>query len=121
MKKVLIVDDIPEYSATIEPYLEDNFTIFKANDLDSAKAILAGEHIDIAIVDIVLDENDHENRDGLLLLQWIKGKYPNLPVIIMSAYKEFDHAVEALNLGAEYFVKKPINPDELLKIIKKIA
>jgi YesN/AraC family two-component response regulator len=38
----------------------------------------------------------------------------------MSAYKEFDYAVEALNAGAEYFMRKPIDPDELNSVIDKI-
>ncbi len=121
MKNLLIVDDIPQYCDTIEPYLEDDFTVFQAKDLNSAKAIISNNQIEIALVDIVLDEKNPDNKDGLLLLEWIKKHYPDTKVIIMSAYKEFDFAVEALKLGAEYFIKKPINPIELVKIIKEIT
>jgi len=40
-------------------------------------------------------------------------------VIVMSAYREFDFAVEALNAGADYFMRKPLDPDELNSTINK--
>jgi YesN/AraC family two-component response regulator len=46
--------------------------------------------------------------------------YPDIPVIMMSAYKEFDLAVDALNLGAKYFLKKPISIKELKGTIKTL-
>jgi len=60
------------------------------------------------------------NKDGLVFLEWMKMNYPDIPVIMMSAYKEFDLAVDALNLGAEYFLKKPINLVELKGVLKTI-
>ncbi len=119
--KVLIVDDIEEYLDTMEGFLEDEYNVFKAKNLIEAKKILQEESIDIAIVDIRLDENDPSNKDGLELLKWIKEQTPNLPVIVISAYREFDYAVEAINLGAKYFIKKPIDPNKLLEIIQEFG
>ncbi len=118
---ILIVDDIEEYLDTIEGFLEDEHNVFKAKNLIEAKKIFQEENIDIAIVDIRLDENDPSNKDGLELLKWIKEQKPDFPVIVMSAYREFDYAVEAINLGAKYFIKKPIDPNKLLEIIQEFG
>lgn len=118
---ILVVDDIEEYLDTIEGFLEDEHNVFKAKNLPEAKEILKKEKMHIAIVDIRLDENDPSNKDGLELLKWIKEQNLDLPVIVMSAYREFDYAVDAINLGAKYFIKKPIDPNKLLEIIQEFG
>lgn len=118
--KVLIVDDIEEYLDTMEGFLEDGYEVFKTKNLVDAKKVFEDETIDIAIVDIRLNDNDPSNKDGLELLKWIKEQKQDFPVIVMSAYQEFDYAVEAVNLGAKYFVKKPIDPNKLLEIMKNL-
>ncbi len=120
MKKALVVDDIPEYVDTIEAYIEDSFDVLKAGSLDEAKKILTDNRVDLAIIDIRLDEDDPENREGLELLTWLKERVPDVKVIVMSAYREFDFAVEALNAGADYFMRKPLDPDELNSTIQKL-
>ena len=120
MRKALIVDDIPEYVDTMEVYLEDRFDVLTAQSLEEAKSVLKNNQIDLAIIDIRLDEEDPGNKEGLDLLKWLKKRMPESSVIVMSAYKEFDYAVEALNAGADYFMRKPIDPDELNSVIDKI-
>jgi len=117
---VLVVDDIPEYIDTLEVYLEDRFEVLKAQNIEEAKKILGHTRIDLAIIDIRLKEDDPENKEGLELLTWLKERYPDVKVIVMSAYREFDFAVEALNLGADYFMRKPLDPDELNTTIQKL-
>jgi len=121
MKSILIVDDISEYLDTLESFLEDEFKVFKALSLNEAKKILEHQKMDIVLIDIRLDEKDPENKEGLELLKWIRENKKNMPVVMMSAYRDFDYAVEALNLGANYFVKKPLDPEELLKILRKLT
>ena len=114
----MIVDDVEEYVTSLENSLKGEYEILKAGDLEGAKKITKKENFDIAIVDIRLSEEEPSNKDGLVFLEWLKMNYPEIRVIIMSAYKEFDLAVDALNLGAEYFLKKPINLVELKGILK---
>lgn len=120
MKKALIVDDIPEYVDTMEVYLEDKFDVLTAQSLEEAKSVLKDNPIDLAIIDIRLNEEDPGNKEGIDLLKWLRERMPEAGVIVMSAYKEFDYAVEALNAGANYFMRKPIDPDELNSVIDKI-
>ena len=120
MEKVLIVDDLPEYVDTMEAYLEDRFIVLKAGTFQEAKQILGENNVVFAIIDIRLKEDDPKNKEGIELLKWLKEHSPNAGVIVMSAYREFDYAVEALNAGADYFMRKPLNPDELIKITNKL-
>ena len=119
MKKLLIVDDIEEYLNSLARVLSDEYTVLKARNLEDAKR-KAKEGIDVAVVDIRLSEDEPENKDGLVFLEWMRMNYPDVPVIMMSAYKEFDLAVESLNLGAKYFLKKPISIKELKGTIKTL-
>jgi len=119
--KLLIVDDLEEYVESIEFMAEDYFEkIYKATSLDEAQKIFKDVVPDIAILDIRLSEVDETNRDGLVLLEWMKKKGFNTKVIMISAYKDFDYAVEALNVGAEYFLKKPVKNAELKETLEKL-
>ncbi len=119
-KKILIVDDIPEYVDIIEMLMPEDYRIEKASGLDQAKEIVEKEDFALAIVDVRLKEADATNKEGLEFLRWIKGKNPGIPVIMISAYKEFEFRAESLSLGAQYFLEKPINPQNLLDAINNI-
>lgn len=120
MRKAIIVDDIAEYTETLEVYLEDDFEVFKAVDLKNALALAEEQKFDLALIDIRLDEKDSANKDGIKLVSSFRSLFPGMVVIVMSAYHEFDYAVEALNAGADYFMKKPVSPDELSKAISRL-
>ncbi len=117
MAKVLIVDDVREYLCSLENALKGDFEVLAAVSLEEAKGKV-DKSVDIALVDIRLSEEDLSNRDGLLFLEWAKMNYSQIPVIMMSAYREFDIAVDSLNLGASYFLRKPINLVELKALLK---
>jgi DNA-binding NtrC family response regulator len=119
-KKLLIVDDIEEYLEAVEGLLSPKYEIFKARNLEESINTLKKEKIDLAIIDIRLKEDDPSNRDGLKVVKWIKENSPDTIPIVMSAYKEFDYAVEALNLGARYFLKKPLKPEEIEKVLNEL-
>jgi DNA-binding NtrC family response regulator len=119
-KKLLIVDDIEEYLEAVEGLLSPKYEVVKARNLEESINTLKKEKIDLAIIDIRLKEDDPSNRDGLKVVKWIKENSPHTIPIVMSAYKEFDYAVEALNLGARYFLKKPLKPEEIEKVLNEL-
>jgi len=118
--KLLIVDDEIEYLRSLENALKREWDVVTASNLEEAKE-RAKEGIYLALVDIRLSKEDEENRDGLVFLEWMKMNYPDVPVVMISAYREFDYAVEALNLGAKYFLKKPVNLIELEGVLKTLT
>jgi two-component system response regulator HydG len=118
--RILIVDDVQEYLNSLCRALRGGYEIVKALSLEEAQKAM-DPSIRLALVDVRLSEEDPANRDGLLLLGWLKEKYPLVPVVMMSAYRDFDAAADALNLGAVHYLKKPINIRELKEIIASHA
>ncbi len=116
--KILILDDIEEYVNSLSRALTGEYEVVKAFSLEEAKKKMDNS-IRLALVDIRLSEIDMSNRDGIIFLGWLKENFPDVPVIMMSAYRDFDSAVDALNLGASHYLKKPINLQELKEIISK--
>ena len=120
MKKLLIVDDQILYLKSLEVALRKKFVIKSVTNYNEAIKILE-EDIDIALIDIRLDEEDDKNFDGLKIVEWIKMNKPEISVFVMSAYREFSYAERALNLGAKHFFKKPIDVISLIAIIEEKA
>jgi len=117
MKKLLIVDDQILYLISLDVSLKNIYEVETAETFGDAMKILEEQAIDIALLDIRLDENNEHNIDGLKLLEWIKKNKSQISVFMMSAYREFSYAEKALNLGAKYFFKKPIDIAELIRVL----
>jgi DNA-binding NtrC family response regulator len=118
-KRILIVDDVAEYVQSLGRALSLEYDIVKTFTLEQAKKAMDST-ISLALVDIRLSEDDMANRDGIIFLGWLKENFPNVHVVMMSAYRDFDSAVEALNLHAAGYLKKPINLRELKGLIASL-
>jgi len=118
MKRILLVDDQELYLTSLAFALGNHFQIQVAYSLNSALELLKGE-VDIAVIDIRLDEKDDNNADGLKILEWINLNRPDISVFMMSAYREFSYAEQALNMGAKHFFRKPIDIRSFLAILKE--
>ena len=117
-KLLLIIDDQPLYLNSLAMALKKKFEVSTAANYDSAlKELEKGP--DLALIDIRLDENDDRNIDGLKILEWIKINRPSIISFVMSAYKEFSYAEQALNLGARHFFKKPIDIMDLIAVLQE--
>jgi CheY-like chemotaxis protein len=120
---ILLVDDIADYLEVLELYLPPDCVAVQAASLQEAQQRLAATTVDLAIVDVCLKEKVRDdapdNRDGLQLLGWIREQYPKVPVIMISAYREFEFEMESLVLGAKCFLRKPVNPAEFAEAVKK--
>jgi DNA-binding NtrC family response regulator len=118
--RIMVVDDVTDYLNSLCRALRGEYEVVKAADLAEAKQKMDAT-IRLALVDVRLSEQDTTNRDGLLLLGWLKESFPAVPVVVMSAYRDFDAATDALNLGAARYLKKPINLKELREVIGSLA
>lgn len=70
--------------------------------------------------DIVLTDLRLPDNDGLEVIKKVKHGSPDTPVILMTGYADIRTAVQAVKLGAFEYIAKPVNPDEVLSIIKKV-
>lgn len=118
MKKLLIVDDQILYLNSLSVALQKKFEVCVAKNYSSSVSALE-KGTELALIDIRLDENDDNNIDGLKILEWIKMNKPEVSAFVMSAFKEFSYAEQALNLGAKHFFKKPIDILSLIAILQQ--
>jgi two-component system NtrC family response regulator len=115
METILIVDDEKNYPRILSAVLEEEgFETFCANSGYEALEIL--KNID---VDLVLTDMKMPKMDGIELLEKIKGKNKDLPVIMMTAYGTVDKAVEAMQKGAYSYILKPFDNNRLILYVNK--
>jgi two-component system response regulator AtoC len=115
--RVLVVDDEKNIRESIQHFLNtENIETVTAENGLSAKRLLQEQVFSAGIVDLRMP-----GMDGLELLKWIREEGPRLPVIMISAYGEVQDAVEAMKLGAQDYVIKPFDPEELIVRLNKIV
>ncbi|MEW5815816.1 MAG: sigma-54 dependent transcriptional regulator [Spirochaetota bacterium] len=114
--KVIVVDDEEVICKSIKRYLElsDIEAVCAENGL-SAQRMIEQEAFTAAVVDLKMP-----GMNGLQLLEWIREEEPRLPVIMISAHGEIKDAVEAMKFGAQDYIVKPFEPEELILRLKKV-
>ncbi|MBN1987637.1 MAG: sigma-54-dependent Fis family transcriptional regulator [Prolixibacteraceae bacterium] len=115
MKKILVIDDDTFMCDLIVNHLKQNN--FEATGTYTGRngiRLIEKQNYDIVLCDYRLP-----NTDGYKILQEIKSKKPLLPVIIMTAYAEVRMAVRLIKSGAYDYITKPVQPEELLRIINR--
>jgi two-component system, NtrC family, response regulator AtoC len=120
MIKVLVLDDSNDYLRALRSALRSEFDVVTAQTVAAARDRL-DETVQVALIDVRLSEADEDNRDGVAFLRWAKERYPTIPMLMMSAYRNFDAVVEALNMGADYFLKKPIDLRQLRELLREFG
>lgn len=94
---VLIVDDLPDWRATLSGLLlDEGYDVHSVSSRAEALKAVADRHFDVAVLDVRLDEADEDNRDGLKLMYEIKEKVSDIAVIILTGYAEVEMVQEAL-------------------------
>ena len=122
---VLVVDDEPFVRETLADILAGaRYRVEVAGDGPSALdrlRDLAGE-VDCLVLDLRLGPSAEAGGfDGIDVLRGVKQNWPEVGVLIMTAYASVDNAVTALNLGADAYIRKPLNPEELLALVTKMV
>ena len=117
MKKILIVDDEKDIRFILEEILTENkYSVVTVGTIKEAEEFIKENSFDLALLDVLLDE---KSRDGLYLLNLIKNKNKDLPVIMMSGHANIQIAVNSVKDGAFEFLEKPFNQERLLNFIKR--
>ena len=115
METILIVDDEKNYPLILSAILEEEgFETFTANSGGEALDILSNTDIDLVLTDMKMP-----SMDGIELLEKIKAKDHDLPVIMMTAHGTVDKAVEAMQKGAYSYILKPFDNDRLIIYVNK--
>jgi len=107
---ILLVDDEAIILKTMAGKLQDEgFEVFTASNGVEALKIFEANIIHLVITDLMM-----EGIDGISVLKKIKAKSPKTAVIILTGYGELSSAIDALRLGADDYLLKPCDLNELL-------
>ncbi len=113
MANILVCDDDREIVDAIEIYLlQEGYTIFKAYDGQEAVRILKEQQIHLLLIDIMMPK-----MDGIHATIKIR-EYSSVPIIFLSAKSEDNDKILGLNIGADDYITKPFNPQELVARVK---
>lgn len=112
---ILLVDDEKSLLKATERFLSGNgFNVFTAMNSEDALHIVNENNIDLAFLDYKMPDTN-----GLELLGRIKTSTPLTVCFIITAYGSYASAIESIKSGAYDYILKPVDPDDLLKIIEK--
>jgi len=115
MPSILIVDDDESIRRTLAMILEERgYTVDTAESGREAIQKSMENFYNLALIDIKLPD-----MKGTSLLTEMKDTVPKMIKIIMTGYPTLENAIEAVNKGADGYIIKPINVDELLRKIEE--
>ncbi len=110
----LVIDDEPDIRELLSLTLgRMDIDTAVAGDVKSAKALLSSKRFDICLTDMRLPDGD-----GLELVGWMQKNSSGVPVAVITAHGNVETAVAALKLGAFDFISKPLDLQNLRKIVE---
>ncbi len=114
MLRMLIVDDEQASARTLKLHFSERFDVDTAGSADEGLEKLKQAGYDVMISDIRMP-----GRDGLSLLADVREHRPETPVIMITAFHDFESTVAAMHGGAVDYVHKPIDIEELESAVEK--
>ena len=123
MIRVLIGDDHRIVREGLKQVLADAPEVCVLTEASSGAQVLAqvaalggSAGLDLVLLDIAMPE-----QDGLEVLQILRREHPNLPVLMLSTYREKQYAVRCIKLGAGGYLNKSADPDDMVAAVRKVA
>ncbi len=117
-KKILIIDDELSIRMLLENFLSKTYEVVtKVDGLEGLKYIEEGNIPDLVVADIQMP-----NLNGQEFLEQIRasGFYKHIPIIVLSGIESSQERIKLLKMGADDFIVKPFNPEELSIRIENI-
>jgi DNA-binding NtrC family response regulator len=113
---ILIVDDEPSQRQFISGSLSKEYEVVTAANGIEASQLLSHRGFSLVITDERMP-----GMGGIELVRWMREKSPETPIIVLTAYGSIQTAVEAIKLGAEEYLIKPLkSPEELRIVVGKV-
>jgi len=115
--EILIVDDNSDIRLILDELIKDSgYRTRIAANYNQALSEIDKKLPDVAIIDVKLDKGDN---DGIELLNHIKNKNKDIPVIIISGHANIEMAISSLKSGAFEFIQKPFDRDRLMNFVNR--
>ncbi len=113
-ERMLIVEDESTLCQSLKRVLErEGYEVEARENAESALKLLEEEIYDLVVTDIILP-----GIDGIELLGTIKERFPEVTVIVITAYASLDTAIKAFRVGAYDYVVKPIIHEEIKQVVR---
>ncbi len=106
--QILLVDDEELACEALKEFLEDDHEIYIEHDGESALNFLKKQKVDVVITD-----HNMPKMTGIELIQKGKSLFPDCYFLMLTAHSSLEHAISALRAGADDYLMKPVNFEEL--------
>jgi two-component system response regulator AtoC len=111
---ILVVDDERSLRWSLaEGLREDGYDVAEAENGSECFKTLGAQPVDLVLLDLKLP-----GEDGLTILKRIKAEYPDVTVVMMTAYGRFEDAVKATKIGCYNYIGKPFELDHMRLVIR---
>jgi DNA-binding NarL/FixJ family response regulator len=116
-KALLVEDDTDARVALASALRRDGIECVEAADVAQGVAAVKAHAFDIAVLDVVLGDDDD---GGLTVLSALRASATAVPVVLITAFADVDKLKRALNLGASFLLDKPFRARELVERVRKL-
>ena len=114
---IMVVDDEEAMRESLSGWLvKQGYRVQTAGSGPEALSYLAQDSYDLLLIDIKMPE-----MDGLELLRLVKSEHPQVLVIMITAYGSIENAIESMKRGADDYLLKPFDPEQLMILIEKMV
>ena len=115
MPKIMVVDDELEICAFLKSFFEERmYEVITATSGEEALRKVEKEHPQVILLDLKMP-----GRDGIEILRELKQKYPKIKVIMVTAVETSDKIEQAIRLGADNYITKPLSLEYLEMDVKE--
>ena len=115
--EILVIDDNSDIRILLSSLISDlGHSVRQAANYKQALYEIDKKLPDVAVIDVKLDKGDN---DGIELLNHIKSKDKDIPVIIISGHANIQMAIDSLKSGAFEFIQKPFDSERLKNFINR--
>lgn len=119
--KILVIDDNQDIASALRVLLTINgMSCEYAPSPEAGLQVLAGGGIDLVIQDMNFTQDMTSGVEGIELFQQIRERYPDLPIILITAWTSLETAVQLVKSGASDYLSKPWDDDKLIVTINNL-
>jgi len=119
--RILIVDDDESITKQLFWTLGDDYEVVTANDMQTAVRRITIYTPAVAILDLHLEPNTDSPHVGLRILEYIKSHFPDTKVLMMSSTGSIENRNACFAIGANEFLDKPFETEQLLAAVRRLA